>query len=43
MNLAWVAALSLFVLIEKVLPFGSRIGALCGVIAACVGAGMMVY
>ena len=42
MNLAWVAALSLFVLIEKVLPFGSRIGTLGGFIAVCVGAVMMI-
>ena len=43
MNLAWVASLSVFVLIEKALPFGNRIGALCGVAAVAVGAVMMIY
>ncbi len=43
MNLAWVAALSLFVLIEKAFAFGGRIGFLGGVAAVGVGAGMMVY
>jgi len=42
MNQAWVAALSLFVLTEKLLPFGSRIGTLGGFIAVCVGAVMMI-
>lgn len=43
MNLAWVAALTLFVLIEKVLPFGSRIGTFAGIAAAGVGAAMVIY
>lgn len=43
MNLAWVAALTLFVLTEKLLPFGSRIGTLGGFIAVCVGAVMMIW
>jgi predicted metal-binding membrane protein len=42
MNLAWVAALALFVLIEKVLTFGSRLGILAGVGAIGVGAIMMI-
>ena len=37
MNLIWVAALSLFVLIEKALPFGSRIGAVAAIVAIIVG------
>jgi predicted metal-binding membrane protein len=43
MNLAWVAALSLFVLIEKALPFGNRIGTYAGMVAVCVGAAIMIY
>jgi predicted metal-binding membrane protein len=43
MNLAWVAALSLFVLVEKVAPFGSGIGAYAGIAAVCVGAALMIY
>jgi predicted metal-binding membrane protein len=42
MNLAWVAALALFVLIEKVLPFGSPLGILAGVASIGVGAIMMI-
>ena len=43
MNLAWVAALSLFVLIEKALPFGSRIGRWSGIAAVGVGAALVIY
>ena len=32
MNLAWVAALAMIVLVEKVAPFGERIGQGAGVI-----------
>jgi predicted metal-binding membrane protein len=42
MNLAWVAALALFVLVEKVLPFGSRLGIFAGVASIGVGAIMMI-
>ena len=42
MNLAWVAALALFVLVEKVLPFGSRLGILAGVASIGVGAIMLI-
>ena len=42
MNLAWVAALALFVLIEKVLPFGSRLGILAGVGSIGVGSILMI-
>ena len=41
MNLAWVAALALIVLIEKVLPFGPRLGAALGVLAAVAGLAML--
>ncbi len=37
MNLIWVAALALFVLIEKLLPAGSRIAAGAGIVAVFVG------
>ena len=37
MNLIWVAALALFVLIEKLLPIGSRISAGAGIVAVFVG------
>ncbi len=37
MNLIWVAALALFVLIEKLLPIGSRISAGAGIVAMFVG------
>ena len=40
MNLAWVAALALFVLIEKTLPSGNRWGRLAGV--AAIGAGAVL-
>ena len=41
MNLVWVAALSLFVLIEKALPFGQSIGLVAGVATIVLG-GIMV-
>jgi predicted metal-binding membrane protein len=41
MNLVWVAALSLFVLIEKALPFGQNIGLVAGVATIVLG-GIMV-
>lgn len=42
MNLVWVAALALFVLSEKVLRFGPRIGAAAAVVSALVGLVMVV-
>jgi predicted metal-binding membrane protein len=42
MNLIWVAAPALFVLAEKILPVGSRIGAAAGVIAMIVGLVMIL-
>ena len=40
MNLIWVAALALFVLIEKVLPIGPRVGVGAGIAAVIVGMAM---
>lgn len=37
MNLAWVAALAIFTLIEKALPFGQRIGLAAGAVAVVAG------
>ena len=37
MNLLWVAAIALFVLIEKVLPFGARAGRVTGALLALAG------
>jgi predicted metal-binding membrane protein len=42
MNLAWVAALALFVLAEKAFPLGSRIGAAAGVASVIVGLAMIL-
>ena len=38
MNLAWVAAIAVFVLAEKVLPFGQRVGQVAGAFALLAGA-----
>jgi predicted metal-binding membrane protein len=43
MNLIWIAALSLFVLIEKVLPAGPRIRIGAAIIAVIVGLVMIFY
>jgi predicted metal-binding membrane protein len=37
MNLAWVAALAVFVLLEKLAPGGAVVGRVAGVAAACWG------
>jgi predicted metal-binding membrane protein len=42
MNLIWVAALALFVLIEKTLPVGPRVGAGAGMVAVIAGIGLML-
>ncbi len=42
MNLAWVAALSLFVVLEKLLPLGSQLGIFAGLAAIGAGVVMMV-
>jgi predicted metal-binding membrane protein len=41
MNLFWIAALGVFVLIEKVLPFGSWVGRIAGVGAIAWGAAVL--
>ena len=40
MNLIWIAGLSIFVLVEKLLPQGRRIGYLMGV--ALAGCGLLL-
>ncbi len=42
MNLAWVAAVAVVVLIEKALPLGDRVGQLAGVVAILAGVGFLV-
>jgi predicted metal-binding membrane protein len=42
MNLVWVAAIATFVLIEKVVPAGERVGQVAGVILALIGIAMMM-
>jgi predicted metal-binding membrane protein len=37
MNLAWVVAIAAFVLAEKLLPFGQRVGLIAGIIAIAAG------
>jgi predicted metal-binding membrane protein len=37
MNLAWVAAITIFVLLEKVAPFGRAIAALAGILLVASG------
>jgi predicted metal-binding membrane protein len=42
MNLAWVAALALFVLAEKVLLIGPLVGVAAGVVSTLIGLVMVV-
>ena len=42
MNLVWVAALALFVLVEKLLPVGPRFSAGVGIAAVIIGFGMII-
>lgn len=42
MNLAWVAALAIAVLIEKLVPGGERMALVIGVVAAAAGAAMIL-
>jgi predicted metal-binding membrane protein len=39
MNLLWVAAISAFVLVEKVLPFGRQVGLATGALLIAAGLG----
>ena len=41
MNLMWIAAITLFVLLEKVLPFGNRGGRVAGVAMLVFGIVML--
>jgi predicted metal-binding membrane protein len=43
MNLAWVAAIAAFVLAEKVLPFGQRVGQVAGVVAMVAGLSFIAF
>jgi predicted metal-binding membrane protein len=42
MNLLWVAAIAAFVLVEKIVPAGERVGQMAGVILTLAGVAMMV-
>jgi predicted metal-binding membrane protein len=42
MNLVWVAALALFVMVEKLLPVGPRFTTGVGIAAAIMGLGMII-
>jgi predicted metal-binding membrane protein len=42
MNLAWVVAIAAFVLAEKVLPFGERVGTAAGTLALAAGVYLVV-
>ena len=43
MNLAWVAVLSVFVLAEKLLPFGPFVGRISGAAMVATGAGLLIF
>lgn len=43
MNLAWVAVLTVFVLIEKLLPFGAVVGRVAGALLIAAGVGTLVF
>ena len=42
MNLVWVAAIATFVLVEKVVPAGERVGQVAGVVLVLVGVALML-
>ena len=42
MNLVWVAAIATFVLVEKLLPAGERVGQMTGVVLVLVGIAIMM-
>jgi predicted metal-binding membrane protein len=42
MNLVWVAVIATFVLIEKGVPAGERVGQVAGVILVLAGIAMMI-
>jgi predicted metal-binding membrane protein len=41
MNLVWVAALAIFVFVEKLVPAGPRVGRVGGLLMICAGLVMM--
>jgi predicted metal-binding membrane protein len=43
MNLWWITALTIFVLLEKVAPFGAQGGRLSGLALCAMGAWIMVH
>ena len=43
MNLLWVAAIAIFVLIEKAAPFGLAVGRLAGVCMVLAGLAFVVH
>jgi predicted metal-binding membrane protein len=43
MNLAWIAAITLFVLAEQILPFGARGGLIAGTAMLTVGLSLLVF
>ena len=42
MNLYWIAGLALYVLVEKMIPFGHRLGSLAGLALVVWGGGVIV-
>ena len=42
MNLVWVAAIATFVLVEKVVPAGERVGQVAGVVLVLAGVALMI-
>ena len=42
MNLVWVGIIAAFVLIEKVVPVGERVGQVAGVILVLAGVALMI-
>ena len=42
MNLVWVAAIATFVLVEKVVPAGERVGQVAGVVLVLAGLAVMI-
>jgi predicted metal-binding membrane protein len=41
MNLLWVAALAIFVFVEKLAPTGPLVGRVGGLLMVCAGLGLM--
>jgi predicted metal-binding membrane protein len=41
MNILWIAAITIFVLLEKIVPLGDRAGKLTGIVMAIIGAVML--